>query len=186
MSRGITGIHGQQTLNKASRRKIFVQKHKIGQNNYYFTAIRDNDMFFFFKIKYKISCIFFKHQKTSTIQITFERFHTQFYISVSQPFSFPFISFHNALPKWKLYSRNNGTDVIRQSPRQNSNKFQQQMETSLKRKKVKLVQWKLIFNQELIHAFSCEYNEVKFAEQERGVGIARGATKNNPRFLSAL
>ena len=60
------------------------------------------------------------------------------------------------------------------------------METSLKRKKVKLVQWKLIFNQELIHAFSCEYNEVKFAEQERGVGIARGATKNNPRFLSAL
>lgn len=118
--------------------------------------------------------------------ITFERFHTQFYISVSQPFSFPFISFHNALPKWKLYSRNNGTDVIRESPRQNSNKFQQQMETSLKRKKVKLVHWKLIFNQELIHAFSCEYNEVKFAEQERGVGIARGATKNNPRFLSAL
>ena len=93
---------------------------------------------------------------------------------------------HNALPKWKLYSRNNGTDVIRQSPRQNSNKFQQQMETSLKRKKVKLVQWKLIFNQELIHAFSCEYNEVKFAEQERGVGIARGATMNNTRFLSAL
>ena len=93
---------------------------------------------------------------------------------------------NNALPKWKLYSRNNGTDVIRQSPRQNSNKFQQQMETSLKRKKVKLVQWKLIFNQELIHAFSCEYNEVKFAEKERGVGIARGATKNNPRFLSAL
>ena len=78
VSRGITGIHGQQTLNKASRRKIFVQKHKIGQNNYYFTAIRDNDMFFFFfYIKYKISCILFKHQKTSTIQITFERFHTQ-------------------------------------------------------------------------------------------------------------
>ena len=51
VSRGITGIHGQQTLNKASRRKIFVQKHKIGQNNYYFTAIRDNDMFFFFQNK---------------------------------------------------------------------------------------------------------------------------------------
>ena len=60
------------------------------------------------------------------------------------------------------------------------------METSLKWKKVKLVQWKLTFNQELIHTFSCAYNEVKFAEQERGVGIARGATKNNPRFLSAL
>ena len=51
VSRGFAGIHGQQTLNKASRRKIFVQKHKIGQNNYYFTAIRDNDMFFFFQNK---------------------------------------------------------------------------------------------------------------------------------------
>ena len=42
---------------------------------------------FFFQIKYKITCILFKHQKTSTTQIAFEHFHVQFYISASHPLS---------------------------------------------------------------------------------------------------
>ena len=50
-------VHGQKTLYKAARWKIFLQKHKIGQGNHYFPRYETTTVFFPNKIQNNVHFI---------------------------------------------------------------------------------------------------------------------------------